>query len=404
MYWPDKDTEIEFDGHNLLLRPETKELMPSVAFEFGSKGITYEDAMHLIQRFLSSLSWVENVGIRAEVWTGGGFPTKIGKSANVRHVAPKFDKTYLPNPTDKKQILALAIYRDALGVNSVPYKFLGLARIINIIGKSHVQKKWINDNLSKLTDPESLNIISALRTKGVTDIGYYLYNSGRSSVAHAEDEVVNPDIVTDVVRLSRELPLMQDLAELFIENELGIKSQRTIYREHLYELDGFKKIISQTLIDEAKKGVNRKVEKNEIDLQLKVGLRTMPDYSALNTLVVDDAQLHNGSIQMILMSPDKLIQVWLGLNFQGERLMFWPDQGVRFFDDGSKTAAIKMKSLFEFKRDLFGNGALEVNDVKSGKLLGHADPFIPTNIDLSVTTKNFNHMIAECELMVQERT
>ena len=142
----------------------------------------------------------------------------------------------------------------------------------------------------------------------------------------------------------------------------------------------------------------------EIDLQLKVGLRTMPDYSALNTLVVDDAQLHNGSIQMILMSPDKLIQVWLGLNFQGERLMFWPDQGVRFFDDGSKTAAIKMKSLFEFLRDLFGNGALEVNDVKSGKLLGHADPFIPTNIDLSVTTKNFNHMIAECELMVQERT
>ncbi|MGH9022969.1 MAG: methylamine utilization protein MauJ, partial [Acidimicrobiia bacterium] len=64
-----------------------------------------------------------------------------------------------------------------------------------------------------------------------------MYAAGRSAVAHANaDPVVDPDHPEDTLRLQRDLPLIKALAAFAIEHDLGVKSQGTVWREHLYEL------------------------------------------------------------------------------------------------------------------------------------------------------------------------
>ena len=58
------------------------------------------------------------------------------------------------NPLDDpKQRLAVALYREAMSVNSIPYKFLGFFKIINILYKNGPdQKAWIKATLPSLTE------------------------------------------------------------------------------------------------------------------------------------------------------------------------------------------------------------------------------------------------------------
>lgn len=136
---------------------------------------------------------------------------------------------YLPESNDPNALLALALYREALNVNSVPYKFLGFYKILNIGKKGPAQIDWINQTIDHLLDSEASSRIITLKTNE-PDVGKYLYASGRCSVAHAYDEhqSVNPDDPIELKRLSEDLPVIKALAEYFIEHELGIKSQKTV--------------------------------------------------------------------------------------------------------------------------------------------------------------------------------
>lgn len=187
--------------------------------------------------------------------------------------------------------------------------------------------------------------------------------------------------------------MIQELAELFIETVVGVKSQSTIYDEHLYELDGFKGSLSAVLIEEVLKGNNRQVKAEEIGLHLRIGLIGKESYPALNHLKVHDAQMNKGTLQMILISDDQIIQCWLGLDFRNERLMFWPAEGVKVSDDGSKNAEEKISSALQFQKDLFLNGALEILDEDNGNVYGYSVACIPQNIDLTATVESFDEGI-----------
>jgi len=118
------------------------------------------------------------------------------------------------------------------------------------------QKNWINKTVEVLEDFEVKKRIADFKKSGV-DIGRYLYESGRNAVAHAFSEPsvdpVNPDEPAHLARLSSDLPVIAALAEYLIEHEFGILSQRTVWRQHLYELDGFREIIGARLVERIKK-------------------------------------------------------------------------------------------------------------------------------------------------------
>lgn len=99
----------------------------------------------------------------------------------------------LPEPSDREARLGLALYAEALRVNSVPYAFLGFFKIINIVvpdgGAS--QEQWVNANVDAVSDKAALARVADLRAQG-RNVGKYLYESGRCAIAHARTKKAVP--------------------------------------------------------------------------------------------------------------------------------------------------------------------------------------------------------------------
>jgi hypothetical protein len=77
----------------------------------------------------------------------------------------------------------------------------------------------------------------------------HLRESSRHAIAHAQaDPIINPDDPRDARRLRSELPIIEALGVLAIEQRLGIQSGHTIWKEHLYELRGWKPVFGAAII------------------------------------------------------------------------------------------------------------------------------------------------------------
>ncbi|WP_143474163.1 methylamine utilization protein MauJ [Limnohabitans sp. JirII-31] len=137
---------------------------------------------------------------------------------------------YLPTDLSKDAELALALYREGLSVNSVPFAFLSLFKVLNIrFGAGAGQEQWINSNIHRLWYNPAVDRLTELR-KTHHDIGNYLYVQGRCAVAHAHSSpLVNPDEYAERRRLESDMPLLKELVALFIEQELGVLSDSSFH-------------------------------------------------------------------------------------------------------------------------------------------------------------------------------
>lgn len=206
--WPTTETEIEFRRHKLVLRPGSKEVVPSVAFEHPAT-LSFDDALLVVRQFLSSLAWVERSAVREEGVTGGTHPVRIGWPLKGNVITHNFRQNYLPDPPNPRVRLALSLYREALGLNSVAYAFLGFFKIINLIRETgREQKDWINAALPYIKDHRAVERKTEL-CRAEPDVGAYLYESGRCAVAHAYSQpIADPENVADRTRLTKDLPLI----------------------------------------------------------------------------------------------------------------------------------------------------------------------------------------------------
>lgn len=136
---------------------------------------------------------------------------------------------YREIPRDPKAMLALALYREAKTVNSIPFSFLSYFKILNIFWKDKKDSEGKNEiveglrtMLPRLTDQEALERLTEL-SKREKDVPNYLYQSGRCAVAHAFAEpIVDPDDVADLRRLSQDMWVIQAVAEYLIETKLNV--------------------------------------------------------------------------------------------------------------------------------------------------------------------------------------
>jgi hypothetical protein len=321
--------------------------------------------------------------------TGGGTAVRVGKSpgqegrlVRPRLVKHRFYLDHLQIPSDEKGWLALALYREAHNLESDPYRFLGFFKIINILASTGKQQvAWIAKALPHVSDHDALERVSELKGQG-HDVPKYLYESGRCAVAHAFSQpLVDPDDPEDLLRLRRDLVVISALAEHAIEHDLGIKSSRTCFREHLYELEGFRALLGPDLV--AKLKGDEGVDASELPPFPRLGLRFReePRFSAFERLSVVGMGIASGGIALGLASEDQLVGVRLGLDFKNERLGFDFQGGVGLRDDGS---ARSIQNEIDYNRLLqccISNGQLEVWDEDNDKLMGRSDPIIPVNIN-----------------------
>ena len=225
------EVTASYRGREMILRPETPELWADVSL-LRLPDEEYFTAATLVHRFLSAMAWKRKAALRVEGHSGGTQRTRIGgrrETVGFRVIVqPGFDLDDLVEQTTPEQELALALYREAIGIADNTYKFLALFRILNIsLGTPQMQIAWINNQLATLLHPAKARA-DALGTqdpvgKTYPTTGAYLYAAGRSALAHAfAPPFVDPDLMDDTYRINRDLIVVEALVERYMTAVLNL--------------------------------------------------------------------------------------------------------------------------------------------------------------------------------------
>ena len=381
MAWPARVQRIVYLGQEYWIIPITSDAYPGIAVcDADANDATKEK----ILRFLSVLSWLDRGGAVLVSFGGGSYPFAFQRVKRQGFTTcEEIDLRYLPEVTDIKARLALGLMRDGRGLSHVAYSFLSFYRVLEVaVGRGQAIPKWITKAAPRLPNGRGKDAISDLVDSGISDIAQHLYVSGRCAIAHAgNDPIVDPDNPSDTNRLYKEKPLVEELAELAIEEFLGVRMARTVYREHLYELAGFKRIFGQNLVDDIIVGKSipsgTKVDVPAISFQLH-GIGPLEAFENLNPVhVVQEGY----RVLMEFERGDGRLRVKFYLNFKDERLEFDVHDGVFGApDDGSSIFARHKAETLEFLAGYYGNGQLRIFDYDTGELIARKDEFIPVNV------------------------
>jgi hypothetical protein len=328
-------------------------------------------------------------------------------------VTGNFELDYLPDPTDQRVRWALAFYREGMALerDNVAYATLSYFKILNIVANTgRLQKEWINANVADFGTNNHIKFelrrrVTELTQSGTTDIGAYLYGSGRCAVAHAGvNPTVDPEDPDDIERLYNDITLIRAMAAHVIEKELGIKTQYSVWTEHLYELAGFKQLFGSTITDRLKaQDATLTVCDITPPPRLRVGIQNKEPYAALDNLSVPNTAIVEGKFNLTISSDDGLVEIDLTLSFPEERMLFDVGNGIRVADDGSERSARQIISVYKFLSDYYGNGKLQIFNAETGHLLGRKDAFIPVNIVPGFAAEHFGQLINKYEAEAETR-
>ena len=213
------------------------------------------------------------------------------------------------------------------------------------------------------------------------DVPNHIYKTRRQAIAHATGKgpVVDPDDPEEAAGLEAEYPIMEGLAELAIEEAFGVQTRSTQFREHKYELAGFRALLGEELVQRITSGAapaaGEMVDIPELDIELA---EREPFASLRAMRPVHMHQLAKSS-RLMLQSADTLVEISFELDFLNERLRFDSQADVKVYDDGSATAASNIADMRRFALQYVGNGSLRIYDAERRKLISRVDAFIPVN-------------------------
>jgi hypothetical protein len=384
--WPVNSQKVLYRGETLWIMPVMVNYFPAVAMK-TRPGRGRAECERLLLRFLSTLSWVLEAGFLIDGVGGGSVPQPMWRNEKFGFaICEEFDLSYLPEPTDERALLALGLMREGRGLNHPGYSFLSLYRILEVaLGRGwQGQVAWINKQIGGDLHHRAKEPLEELSKQGVTDIGAHLYASGRCAMAHASAQpIIDPDDPADARRLWSERPIMLTLAERVIEEFFGIETRGTQYRKHLYELDGFKRILGEELTAHLVRGDDPSEQRNVDIPNIGIQLRRKPPFAPLSNLAVK-AMHRDGPHSLVLLfeSVDARTQFRFRLDFANERLVFNDDADIGHKDLGDADSAEERAELSRFHKEFFGNGQLRIVDAETADLISRKDAFIPMNMHL----------------------
>lgn len=402
--WPTQPQPFTFESHTLWVIPHSTDHYPGLAINRPSN-LSPDDAWALLHRALSLITWVEGSGAMVVYMSGGNLPRMVGAAkSNSIFLQDVFDLTDLPSIESERGRLALALIREGRGLNHPAYAFLSFFRALETaVPDGRARSQWVTENIGNIEGHQAKAALQQLRASVQGDIGVHLRDTGRHAVAHAQaDPIVNPDDPRDARRLAGELPIIEALAVLAIEQNLGIQTSQTIWRQHLYELRGWKRVFGDALIAAVLEGIVPE-EVQQIDPPLiSVRLRRSDPFPPFEKMQPHQVGFGQGKVEVTYVSGDGLVALTFWLNFAEERLEFDPQRSIDILDDGSAAAARNRRDIEIFLRDYFGNGELQIWDVNNKALISRCGAFIPVNCYLDTDAANacierWNGVIADRE-------
>jgi len=401
--WPVRPQSVNFAGHVVWIMPITTDCYPGVAIK-RPPGMSRHEAEHILYRLLSVISWRENCGVAVAHRSGGSLPLMMGLDKKSGYsICESFDFVDVICPEDEGPQVALALMREARGLNHYGYAFLSFWRVLEwAFPKKRDRVAWMQAALPTLSGNGVREALAAIPAQGPPDVCRHLFDSGRCAIAHAAGHpIINPDDPRDAERLSRELPLVREMAIRAIEEHFGIDTPSTEYRKHLYELRGWKARLGSQLVDLVLAG-GEPGEGEVIELpRINVRLRDCPPYLPLEGMQPTAAFAHERGINLEYRTHDGLVAIRFRLSLPDERLVFDIANGLYFEEDGSISAAEYQRELHRFMRDYFLNGILHIWDADSEALISRLSAFLPVNCRINLGA--FNAHIADADAEVERR-
>jgi hypothetical protein len=227
--WPKRETLVRFDQYKLVLMPKTREHVQSVHIDLNAHRLSDEEALTIVNRFLSLLTWCDDQYAIAEPgWSGSPVPVAVPKRdlAFTTTSYWVFDRG-IPTSTEARR--ALALYREARNAEQnfmISYAVLNYYKIIEIrypLGPD--ARDWIARNFPVVRDDpqDQHGIQEFLAACGNEPPERYIYRACRVAVAHASDKYPSdPDDASELRRLDNAADVMRRLARRFISVELGV--------------------------------------------------------------------------------------------------------------------------------------------------------------------------------------
>jgi hypothetical protein len=383
--WPTKKQSITYAGRDFILMPAERNGqsggLPAIAIRADRYELSREHARRELMKLASALSWSNGAKVEIVGWAGGNLPRSIGLSKN--NVVTKFlECEHLPLPESEAANSALAFYREGVSLDNPFYSFLSLYKAFSrAVPVQSERTPWINGAVARLRENRAKERASELASQN-HDVGTYLYGRCRNAVAHADREpFVNPDDTDDHFRLSKDVPLMKELTEIAIEDRLAVKRDHTIWKDHLYELAGFRDLIPENVRLALASGSEPSQESTiEIPDKLFVLARRDNATYPLAEMSAIAGHIVHGGLTIDLASTLDVCRLRVFLDFENERLEFDPVGGFALRSERVNEGNIREELAgLRFQRCILLNGHIEIWSADGNTRLGCGQTYIPKN-------------------------
>lgn len=185
------------------------------------------------------------------------------------------------------------------------------------------------------------------------------------------------------------------MAEHAIECELGVKSQDTVWREHLYQLEGFHALLGGDLVERIKRR-ERCDDLSALRLpSFSLRVRDRDQLASFSDLTATAKVAEDGVLWVECLAQSGAVFAFIGLDLANELLQFDPERGVGVRHDEDQASLQGMADYLQLLKDLLCNGALEVVVAETGERLGRTDAYIGHNTDLAGSLENIDRILEE---------
>lgn len=390
--WPSFDVCVEYAGDEYFLRGSEREgesSPPCITIACNGEQ-DVDAALGKIYRFTSILSWFKSgyVDVSGYVW--GSDPILYGSRTVYSTMgiagAKSFSCNHMPVIEDENVRKALAFWREGRRLDEVhdSYAFLSFYKVIESqFHDGRARGNWITSHIDQLTD-RAAKRVAELRTAGV-DVSDHLFGSGRCAVAHAsfEGEIVDPDVPADRKRLSADLVIMEELARIYIRDELKIPDSLSLYgtRNRLAPWD---ELLPPDTLDTLRKGGTPTDASALNGLTVAVGLWPDGAIPGLERSTMHVDAVKNGVIRVVVVNERQTIRMVFFLDYRSGQIHTSLYDGRLGYGD-NRPDENDVRAYATFFYNVFGNGIAELT-------YGDYEPvdcmiFTPVNVMMTMSAE-----------------
>lgn len=380
--WPTTDQVVPYLGLDFILRPATKDRDASVCLNAQAHALTTAEARDAILKLGSAMAWSGDWRFETTMWVGGSHPIGVGRMRGTV-VQDFFDVDELSAITDEDTATALAFFREGITSHNPFYGFLNLYKVVAFIHQDGKERgAWVDDALPRITEGRATDRLRALAGEGV-NASIYLRDEGRNAIAHSErGTFINPDKVGDQERIERDLPVMQALARIAIEERFCVHHRLSPNRVEPSPIAGFLALLDENTVERILAGEDIRGMDTPIPKHVTVVVRLGAEAHALEGLSVWALDHLNVGLALLMKDSSGSVQMGALFNLKDGTLQMGPDDiswKVTPTSRGSINAALMAhKQRWAYLR----NGSVEIWDDATDTLLGKSAPYLPVNVFL----------------------